>query len=368
MNMKRFISVFLIFALALFALAACTQEQESGDSSSVGEESRKTESKEELEKVYSLLEKGDYKAAHSLLYSFDNRSDEAEELFGRFKVVSTKLIDIESGNFTTLTYDENGNLTKYPSSENIYEYTYNEQGYVIKEHRTDLVYDEEMTVEHSYDENGNLVKRVTTFIRDDNTWVTVDEFTYDNHGNVVVSLEEKGSSSERRTETEYTYDSNGNILKKVIYFKSSGRIEERTYDENGLMTELYEHLEDSNSYLREKYTYDEHGNLSEVVYETNRGTTTKNYTNDYDEYGNLIKQADSDGRIEEWSYDKKGNLLKHSKTDSNGTETVVDDNTYDENGLLIQNKNCRYEGFVYFYYPDGVPEFDYSKLIYNFPF
>ena len=134
------------------------------------------------------------------------------------------------------TYDAEGNVTKQiwnevmsadgsvytQSQEYIFEYAFDSNERLIK--KVETIFGSSLvtpgvgiiiTYEYTYDTNGNLIKEhYTNRYRDPYTI----EYTYDSDGNLIQKriLEEDSSGEEVDIETHnYTYDSNGNLLKEV---------------------------------------------------------------------------------------------------------------------------------------------------------
>lgn len=246
------------------------------------------------------------------------------------------------------TYDENGNMTEFIryNAEDIlqwsYTYEYDENGTLRKE----SVFDEDgtMTRQSEYDEHGVLVRSVDTGHTLDGEYVQyIYHYTYryNDNGDPLeeLQIEEDGTVECRK---EWTYDENGNLIR---YLSDRGSIvtnEEYTYDENGRKIEYeyrHERLFDRPWHLRTTYAYDTDGNLSRATEyrEMNYGWITSEETvySDYDENGNAtveqIKQYSAaiiDAHTEN-TYDKNGNLLS----------SLI----YDPYGNLIQSETYQYD-------------------------
>ena len=127
--------------------------------------------------------------------------------------------------------------------------------------------------------------------------------TYDEKNNLIEQKGSSEIFYFRNTRFNSTQtferDKNGNILKEelIITDVNSGEqvsknIDEYTYDNKGNVTILNSKDDSGTSII--KYEYDEHNNkIKEEIEFTPNGQdpeyTTKEYTNEYDEFGNLIK-------------------------------------------------------------------------------
>ncbi len=177
----------------------------------------------------------------------------------------------------TQTFDENNRLVKSLECDSFghtttTEYTYNSEGYVIKEVQT----------------------KETTYT---NYVTTITEYTYDSNGNLTKEVVDNGTTSD---ETTYTYDSNGNLTKILT---PEGEITEYTYDSNGNL------VKETNVERSITYSYDSNGNITKAVYTYSEDTTTLKYT--YDENGHITKlEAEDEEGVLTFECDKYGNITK----------------------------------------------------------
>lgn len=273
-------------------------------------------------------------------------------------------------NALTEEYDDHGNLTlrELGDSSEKYEYTYDENGFIIKKTSTvtgmeHLSGYENKTVEYTNDKNGNVLKAVsvkengiediTEYTYDsenrilketrskgygDNIEVYhTDEFTYDKYGNILTEYT-KRDSTEKSYTYEYTYDEKGNILEKK---KNGTPVVKYTYDSNGNRLTVSS-FADGDYYLSTERTYDSNGILIKAVkYNPNGGIIAVNELS-YDDKGNLVKdilkkgEGDTENTVHEhiyeYTYDEIGNRLTYfeSETDLTGHQTSFIEYTYSD--------------------------------------
>ena len=115
---------------------------------------------------------------------------------------------------TTSTYDSNNNITKKTvtsdtevTQETVYHY--NSKGYLIKIVETGSSYSR--ITDYTYDENGNVIreKRSSNYSNDYSYW-SANDYTYDANGNIIKDVY-TSSNQEGEDVEEYTYDAHGNI-------------------------------------------------------------------------------------------------------------------------------------------------------------
>lgn len=265
-------------------------------------------------------------------------------------------------------YDKHGSLTLRQTDEtcNKYEYVYDKNGFIIKKTETsegdDYFGETKVTaIEYTNDEKGNVLKSVSVrengivdtkeFSYDSEGRILketrsedyedyhniyyIDEYTYDEHGNVLTHYH-KYHDSEYTDTYDYVYDKNGNALEK----KCNGEVDAKyAYDEKGNRIRI-ENYTDGSVAESTEYTYDEKGNTVKAVRYDADGAVVAVKERVYDEKGNLIKETCEKGDSEaefafneyvyEYTYDELGNVLTYfeSETDLNGYETTFSEYTY----------------------------------------
>jgi YD repeat-containing protein len=278
-----------------------------------------------------MIKNKNYEAAYEKLQSMGENA-EAKKLLENFRYLPAK-IEFEGswgkgtaeytynelGQLVTIDADmrENSFSSQMPSlGDGLKEFVYDEKGNVTKFTTT---YD---TYEYTYDANGNMIKSV---FKTENIGGGSTEYTYDANGNLIKSVREAYGSYMSGV-CEYTYDTNGNLTKETSEF-SDGRTEE--------------------CYERE-YVYDAKGNVIEESY---NGFVRK-YIYDYDANGKIIKKTTVDGGVTEYTYDENGNEIKSVYTTLDyewlvPKVTVVKEHAYDQNGMLIKATYSSSESAVY---------------------
>jgi len=367
--MKRIIALLCVILFA-FSLVACG----SGDPET------------NYNKALEYLEKGEYQKAHRLLYELGDYKDAAEYL-GKFRIYyKTAKVKAPAGTFKLdFKYDDFGNLIVSDSLE------YEKEGPSVAENA--------YTYEFEYDEGGRITKRI-------DGGYNYTNYIYDSEGNLlkyeVCTYERTDKSKEPvlvKTEylvhqDEYEYDENGKLIKET-YYDSEGNVSsvsEYTYDSNGRIIKLISHNESDEITMNYAFEYDESGNLTKfmdgfnvtvytyssenVLFEStdSNGETGELYNKaTYDANGNAIEYIsyESDGSVrvtEKYTYDSFGKATEHTVYDSEGNIEQKEIFKYDKNGNLTEESDTRYSNdkettvttlysnFVYFYYPDGIPE------------
>jgi len=395
---------FLALLLATFMLAftfvSCDRmgiQNPSGDtggSSGVSdEEINELTDEEKLQQGKDALTKKDYEWAYRLLSAIENKTEEQQELLGKFLFVRTAASS-EAGNTAELIYSEDGLWLSeeyhYPNGAwNKTAYTYDDAANLIKEvftnsagmNRTiDYTYDARgncltentfeaednwSNVTRTYDEKGNMLSERTDsqYSSPDLNWY-LQEYTYDANSRVVRSVT-TSSYDDYATTTVYTYDEQGNLVREE-YDNGRGELCTTVFTHDALGNVLTRYCSYKVSKFWEKYvyTYDENGNeLSCVNTDQLDRTSTWNYT--YDENGNRIQdvyESDDDKISYDYTYDAKGNMLTELYTKRDGSWDK-ESYEYDIFGNQIVAEITDSDGnsekgtatYRLFYYPNGVP-------------
>lgn len=170
---------------------------------------------------------------------------------------------------------------------------------------------------------------------------------YNTSGNLVTKTRGFGGGQLNLTET-FTHNSRGQVLTRTTVRGADSTVTEYTYDELGRLLETIEDPgEESTLALTTERVYDEHGNLEWVL--NPRGYKT---TYQYDHRNRLvgtIEDSESGGEQLEtsWILDGNGNVVSH--TDANSHTTTFE---YNDQNFLIQSTDA--EGFVTIYDPNPV--------------
>lgn len=183
------------------------------------------------------------------------------------------------------------------------------------------------TVEYSYDENGNVIKRIATSSHGGGEQST-SEYTYDTNGRVIKVI--SGGDFTGGCTSDYSY--NGNVVKEITKCEDGEYITEYTYDKNGYITTIND---GERYYATYEYVYNNSGNVREVSVEApHGGSFTSEYT--YDENDNMIeiRSEYANGYLHriKYIYDENGNIIekKEKVTDPGDGSHHTDTTTYSD--------------------------------------
>lgn len=242
---------------------------------------------------------------------------------------------------TTYTYDENGNALSIESASYQMAYEYDANGSCIKtiETRTygDTTYTRTSTM--TYDENGKLISQ--TDESDDSSYVS--EYTYDDKGNQIKYVRTNSNDPEDVRTYENIFDENGTIIKSVStgseYYDNS--VSEYTFDSEGRqITKRIETDAEGNELISESIYYGG-GFINLSGYEYKSNNTPVTYTSEvkYDDKGNptnIIKTYDDGTSAEEvYEFDENGNLVRMTVTNVEGDYRYQDGTTYEYEYALV---------------------------------
>ncbi len=370
--MKKIIALLCVILFA-FSLVACESDDPETN----------------YNKALEYLEKGEYEKAHRLLYELGDYKDAAEYL-GKFRIYYKKCnvkrpndsfkLDFKYDDFGNMIcsdsfritkdgievfenaitcgfeYDENGRITKRIEGESYYNvYIYDSEGKLLKweewrSEKTDkkdknkepvLVKTEYVFYrdEFEYDENGNLIKE--TYYDTEGNVSQITENAYNSNGKLQSVVIYSGEDIIEKYELEY--DDNGNLIKFVVVGTS---VTEYVYNEASVVVESISKSVETDTPIR-KDEYDSAGNIIKTTEydETGKPTSIKEFV--YDSFGKITGDSyyDGEGNVEwesKYEYDKNGNLTEKEEIIHGAEKT----STF----------TFKYSGFVYFYYPDGIPE------------
>lgn len=323
---KNFFALVLVFIL-LFALSSCNS-----DSDKNNEHTPPPDNREELynQAVSDIEEKNYEKAYSTLLQLWDYKDTQA--LLDRFtwKATAEKTIEGDKSTLHEFAYDERGNVIRsaYVHSVSTTEYVYDENDNLLSQ-RTDSTFDGGTSFtayEYTYGENGLLIKKR---YYDSSKNDIIYQYTYDEN-NMLIKEVRSGQSAD--SETEYSYNENGLLEKKEHYFYGRSEITEYTYDENGnLLEEKMTASNGQNSLY--KYTYDENGNcLKKDMLKTNGLHEITECT--YNEYNIMVQKKryphDIPENVTVWSYYYDENLCETKRhcTTSRGYTSDIEYSGY----------------------------------------
>ena len=321
MKKMRILSLLLTVALLLSILTACGKKAE--DPADSDKKPAAEAAVTSLAEAEAAIADGHYEAAY--LYLLTDPSDEAVELRQKFFYVPVEVTQTMDGEVCATG-----------------RWTYDDKGYPLLQ-QTDSDWPDSIglkpagsKVECTYDERGNLLKKISLTVVNGKETRKEIVCTYDADGNRLT--EKRTASDGTWTEGVCTYDADGNLL-TVAHSNSNGQnyTMAYTYDADGnCITYDYVYGDSASHY---DYTYDEAGNRL-TSYRTRDDGTWEKTVCTYDADGNETskEETDSEGNVEKWYLDgtKKVTETKEangssSKKIENGTTTLYEYSiTYEE--------------------------------------
>ncbi|MBR2901328.1 MAG: RHS repeat protein [Clostridia bacterium] len=292
------------------------------------------------------------------------------------KKLTYEFINTESNTYKTYyTYDENGFLIKETEERKSYnevtEYTVNEHGDAINIKTTVYNKDgdkepnviDDKQVDYEYDEKGRQTKITTVFSASiySDAEGTYEEYAYNEKGDVIYEMIIDWLGQKKEIKTEYEYFDNGTKRKETIvdnrYTVSSAvykydeygneislksetgeRISEYTYNDKGLVATRIQNTNDEGKQVTE-YKYDEEGRITErTLYPIDKPDYKRIYTYTYDDKNCIKEEKNIWGDIEileyRYVYDENGRCIeKITISESGETKNRYD---YDEKGNEIK--------------------------------
>lgn len=255
--------------------------------------------------------------SHGGAYRWDCEYDENRNLT---KVTTYYMGELRS--WTEYRYDQRGNRTWelcYSRGNKLvyqFENTYDDKGNLLLTVDHENGYPERLSG-YEYDEKGNLICQYDYDVREPNSQTYKRVYTYDHRGN---PLSETGYTKQD-TETyrmEYSYDKRGNELRKTSYIGNDITYEfQYAYDWRGNQISYRHYSGRSNKTDRKDYKYDLFGNPTSVItYNDNDTTGHTEYRYDLD--GNVVeeKHYGANGVLESQylsTYDQRGNCLSRTE-------------------------------------------------------
>lgn len=212
------------------------------------------------------------------------------------------------------TYTEWGELSAIESNDGTrIDYTYDEQNRPARVDAKTRNGGIQYAQKWEYDEEG----RVARFTHYDGS-TTTTEYTYDDDGKLIKTVETNGITTYT---TEYTYDEDGNYSTSydtadqhiVWYYNAKGdilakyaddeKVIQYTYDDNGNLLK-FEGYYEGEVVEYEEYAYDAEGKLTEKSYESD------------------VSWVDS------YTYDELGNCIQIKRIGKSGAEQIIEENEY----------------------------------------
>lgn len=337
------ICVIVCIAVAVLFLTTSSSESEaSEDSTETSGESSSEVSKDEendvYAQVYSLINESKFEEAYKLLLTVKTEQ-RAKDMLNDFLVVFETESRYGRGNNGTSLFDE-------IKSE------YDKNGNLIKV--TDFGHDRDIqsVTQMSYDEDNNLLTKDIYYSGAEKPKISI-KYTYDSNGWLIKELRtDRNENGIAYDEVfEYVYDSNGNVIERRTINNFGFETVETVkyvlkYDESGRLIEKYN--EEDPEYVT-YYTYYEDGILKKEE--------SEGWLKEYDANGNIVK-SDTGDEKDDYVYNQDGKLSKHTSDD--GKSVTVYEYTYDENGYLVKKTadSDEYGVTTWTYYNDefGNPE------------
>lgn len=195
---------------------------------------------------------------------------------------------------------------------------------------------------YEYDRKGNLVS--DALIKKGKT-SKKKVYTFENDR--VIHYVAYDGDGEQKNKTEFKYDDNGNIIEKITNWKG-GDVTKSFLDKNGNEIKYISYNSSGFIEMKREFKYDNDGNQIELLFYNEDGTISKQLF-EYDENGNEIYYEDftEGSRFKrEEKYDKHGNLTwyKFSNLNSNFHNLYEKEYQYDEyfNWTIKKESNGKY--------------------------
>lgn len=303
---------------------------------------------------------------------------------GRLTYATTHQYDNEY-NYETETkyeYDENGNKISVVESNlngsviRRSNYEYLENG----EQRKYIVYDGDGNIiewdEDIYDNDGKLIESIYY----ERLMANLDyktEYTYDSNGYLIKEMETSRNldgTLDYINNIEYTNDSSGNVMKKTIQHKSYHYSEDgdsvyqsldvKEYNEEGVLIKWVTYDEEGR--IENLYEYDNYGNLIKESH-PNMGYgsyLTCEYKYEYDEYGNVLKVTNyTDGETDGYTEYGYENIEEYTK--KREMYKAILDNALTEQENTGDLSILKYQYLFYDFNQDGSDEILLRKTEYH---
>jgi len=309
--MKKSLLALILAIVLVFSLIACTagtdKPEESGKET--GEETTAAVKKsKKVKEAEELIEKGEIEAAYELLKGAEN-DEVAASMLGNFKYVLTGMSGTWSEGVTLTVSDDYTKWVLTYENGSKYSFEQTKDG-KMKEKRffnsgTQYIY--------LYDEDGDETYYEAAY--SDGTKSTTT-YTRDSHKNLVEYRWDKTDGSVEVIKYQNSYDENGRLVCKETTYNGSTSVTVYYYDENGNQVRSFylNSSKDSNTSL---WLYDENGRNTDYIY--TRGSSTDHFYYTYDDAGRRLSAHGvySNGGyeyFEERTYDENGNWIMEKYT------------------------------------------------------
>lgn len=164
-------------------------------------------------------------------------------------------------------------------------------------------------IAHEYDSSGRRISNTTTWVINGES--ETDTYTYDENGNVVKKVYTNSYSPGYENVTNYIYDTDGRLIKENHGAEEFYMGYE--YDENGHLAKRFNMNDGTMSEYFTTYQCDAQGNVLVMTDDWDDGFVATN-TYSYDADGKMLKMDYAvNGQVlytHEYEYDAEGNLTK----------------------------------------------------------
>ena len=263
-------------------------------------------------------------------YKYDSNGDlaahtDAEGNVTRFRYDARhnllEFIDPRGNRAVRNEYDDDGRLTAIIDAEgHRIEFTSDIDG------REQLIRDANGNVQRLLmDDNGNVLVRERTVTIDGVLNVAIEQYEYDERGNMLVQIDADGIRS------EMTWDDDDNLMQTVVDPGGLNLTTSSTYDQrNNRLTET-----DAMGHVT-SYTYDEDDNVLTIT-DPLGGVTRFSYTG----AGKISTLTDPIGTVTVYSYDNRGQLIQEDINQADGTLLSRKTYTFDNVGRRLTESQYR---------------------------
>ncbi len=296
--MKRLLSLLLIVVMIL-SLAACSAKKDADEDRGAGADATDGTSATRPDGAPADPDKSEKRAVYAGYTRTDGDSGDVSIMEKyTFEGVRVSSINVD-GDIVDIKYDEDGSVAtvvyedrtlwvmKWDGKGDICELTTyysndtsettlfqrDDEGRAIREDITDGNGEKIRTIEHGYNEKGDLISEV--YINKDGEKTVDTKRIYDEHGNVVqrigIDFEEVYVNG---------YDEAGNL---VSVTNDDGSRKEFTYNADGNVASRISYRDDGTLSATREYTYYPSGELHTEIYYTSGGKLNYTYTHNYTE-------------------------------------------------------------------------------------
>lgn len=302
--MKKIFALLLAVSLC-FCLFGCdieetTDPEKNDKNEDTTEETTDSEKSEKYDEALDLIGEGKYEDAYAIFEELGDFKDSEEQLAKFHYIPVDAIIKYVEG-----TYTEYINIDITLNDMNLIEQVYASIG------------DEYQNFEWKYDENGNVVRFISTY---GSGSIQICEYEYDSNNNCTrrTYIYNDGSTSEDNI--SYFYDSKGNITEKVKTSEYGTDTYTYIYDANNKLIKATRTSSSWGTAIM-NYSYDAQGNVIKVGERESSDTYTY-YFYEYDNNGNIVKiSKDGYNYWQEYDFDEHSNMTELRYIYSGGEDT-----------------------------------------------